>query len=293
MILVFNDRIGHQGGQANFSTSAASTGTTTFNTVASGDILRASLTGGVYVLENNATSGLVTTAGAGNNQGPATINGTMNGYTGTGENITMRFFLQYGTDIYHKDAVSGGSTFFAGSGQVYVHVEDSTDPYTGGSYLLDNTSGAKENAYTIYPATVTDNLFGKANGLGDPELMCNIAPIDCGNRVWVDTDGDGIQDADESPLAGVTVQLVKNGSVIATATTDANGNYLFSNDASRTDTDGDGIADNIYNITQLMPDMAYIVRIPNVQGGSKQSAIGANSLHYLMQVQEHQERKKM
>ncbi|MBK9743015.1 MAG: hypothetical protein IPO94_08635 [Saprospiraceae bacterium] len=144
--------------------------------------------------------------------------------------------------------------------------------------MLDNTSGAKENAYTIYPATVTDNLFGKANGLGDPELMCNIAPIEIGNRVWVDTDGDGIQDADESPLSGVTIQLVKNGSVIATATTDANGNYLFSNDASRTDTDGDGIADNIYNITQLMPDMAYIVRIPNVQGGSKQSAIGANNL---------------
>jgi len=279
MILVFNDRIGHQGGTANFGTSAASTGTTTFNTVASGDILRASLTGGVYVLENNATSGLVTTAGAGNNQGPATINGTMNGYTGTGgEYYHGDFSLQYGSSIYHKDAVSGGSTFYPGSGQVYVHVEDSTDPWSGGSYLLDNTSGAKENAYTIYPATVTDNLFGKANGLGDPELMCNIAPIEIGNRVWVDTDGDGIQDADESPLSGVTIQLVKNGSVIATATTDANGNYLFSNDASRTDTDGDGIADNIYNITQLMPDMAYIVRIPNVQGGSKQSAIGANNL---------------
>ncbi|HMT54535.1 MAG TPA: SdrD B-like domain-containing protein, partial [Saprospiraceae bacterium] len=268
MILVFNDRIGHQGGTANFGTSAASTGTTTFNTVASGDILRASLTGGVYVLENNATSGLVTTAGAGNNQGPATINGTMNGYTGTGgEYYHGDFSLQYGSSIYHKDAVSGGSTFYPGSGQVYVHVEDSTDPWSGGSYLLDNTSGAKENAYTIYPATVTDNLFGKANGLGDPELMCNIAPIEIGNRVWVDTDGDGIQDADESPLSGVTIQLVKNGSVIATATTDANGYYVFSSDPNRTST-----TSYVYQLN-FTPGANYTVRIPNISGGSQQSAL--------------------
>ncbi len=50
-----------------------------------------------------------------------------------------------------------------------------------------------------------------------------------GDRVWLDADGDGIQDASEtSGITGVTVQL-KNagGTVIATTTTNASGNYLF------------------------------------------------------------------
>ena len=39
-----------------------------------------------------------------------------------------------------------------------------------------------------------------------------------------------MQDAGEAGLAGVTVKLLNNaGSVVATTTTDANGNYLFNN----------------------------------------------------------------
>ncbi|RXK62480.1 hypothetical protein ESA94_05620 [Lacibacter luteus] len=50
-----------------------------------------------------------------------------------------------------------------------------------------------------------------------------------GDRVWLDADGDGLQDASEtSGIAGVTVQLKNSlGSVIATTTTNASGNYLF------------------------------------------------------------------
>jgi hypothetical protein len=273
MILVFNDRSGHQMGTANFGVSAAANGTTLHTSVAAGDMLRASLVGGVYVLENNATSGGVTTTGAGNNQGPATINGTMNGYTGTGgEYYWGDQALIFGSSVYHKDAVMGGSTFLAGSNKTYVHIVDAFEAWGGGSYLMNNTTGNFDNVYGIYPRTVTDVLFGKANGLGDPEVMCNEAPIEIGNRVWTDTDSDGIQDAGEAPISGVIVDLVKSGSIIATATTDANGNYYFSN-ATGTNT-----ASAIYGITQLMPNMAYTVRIPNVQGGSKQPALGANNL---------------
>ncbi|MEM9496133.1 MAG: SdrD B-like domain-containing protein [Pseudomonadota bacterium] len=49
-----------------------------------------------------------------------------------------------------------------------------------------------------------------------------------GDRVWIDTDGDGIQDPGEAGAAGVTVQLKDAaGNVLRTTTTDANGNYLF------------------------------------------------------------------
>ncbi|MDD3328251.1 MAG: SdrD B-like domain-containing protein, partial [Zoogloea sp.] len=51
-----------------------------------------------------------------------------------------------------------------------------------------------------------------------------------GDRVWLDKNANGVQDAGEAGLAGVTVKLLNNaGSVVATTTTDANGNYLFNN----------------------------------------------------------------
>ncbi len=50
-----------------------------------------------------------------------------------------------------------------------------------------------------------------------------------GDRVWNDTDRDGIQDPGEVGVAGVTVSLYNNaGGLVATTFTDALGNYLFS-----------------------------------------------------------------
>ena len=51
-----------------------------------------------------------------------------------------------------------------------------------------------------------------------------------GDTVWFDEDGDGIQDPGEVGIAGVTLDLVdENGTVVDTITTDASGNYLFTN----------------------------------------------------------------
>jgi hypothetical protein len=50
-----------------------------------------------------------------------------------------------------------------------------------------------------------------------------------GDFVWDDADGDGLQDAGEVGIAGVTVNLKDGaGVIIATTVTDANGLYLFS-----------------------------------------------------------------
>ncbi|MGF7118589.1 SdrD B-like domain-containing protein [Methanobacterium oryzae] len=55
-----------------------------------------------------------------------------------------------------------------------------------------------------------------------------------GNRVWMEITKNGLQDANEPGVAGVTVNLWTNvnnapGIIIKTTTTDANGNYLFTN----------------------------------------------------------------
>ena len=51
-----------------------------------------------------------------------------------------------------------------------------------------------------------------------------------GDTIWKDDDLDGVKDAGESGIAGITVILKDaNGNVVANATTDANGNYSFTN----------------------------------------------------------------
>jgi hypothetical protein len=57
-----------------------------------------------------------------------------------------------------------------------------------------------------------------------PKLAC------IGDFVWNDTNQDGKQDAGEPGMAGVMVELIDcaTGAVVGTTTTDANGNYQFS-----------------------------------------------------------------
>jgi uncharacterized repeat protein (TIGR01451 family) len=64
-------------------------------------------------------------------------------------------------------------------------------------------------------------------------------PASLGDRVWVDANGNGQQDAGEAGVAGATVTLIGGGAdglvsttadnTTATTTTDANGNYKFTN----------------------------------------------------------------
>ena len=81
-----------------------------------------------------------------------------------------------------------------------------------------------------------------------------LTPLNLGNQVWFDLDDDGIKDAGEQPVPGVTVQLFWDGNndgalttggeqtVIDTATTDSQGRYLF---------------------TSLMSGASYVVGIPS------------------------------
>lgn len=241
MILVFNDRFGHQAGQVNYGLNTANT-TTFYTALAGGDILRASYASNVYTLEN---SGIV---------GGLTGNTSNNNGLGGGE----FYHGDHDLNNYHAENIIGGSLIYHGKGEVAAVVTDPIEYWTGGVYFFDNINGDVTNTdrYQLYQSTLDNTKFGKANGLGDMELMSSPAPIEIGNRVWLDADNDGIQDAGEAGISGVQVQLIKSGSTISTVTTDANGNYLFSS-ASGTDVTGKD-----YGITQLTPNMAYTVRFP-------------------------------
>ncbi len=76
--------------------------------------------------------------------------------------------------------------------------------------------------------SVLGDPFGKTAGLGDIEVLAQPSPVEVGNRVWADTNSNGIQDAGEAGIDGVQVKLVC-GADEATATTANGGVFTFSN----------------------------------------------------------------
>ncbi len=72
--------------------------------------------------------------------------------------------------------------------------------------------------------------FLKAASMGDVEILCDQAPVQIGNRVWIDTNGNGIQDPEETPVAGVTIRLYDTAgtTLLGTAVTNSQGQYYFS-----------------------------------------------------------------
>ena len=68
---------------------------------------------------------------------------------------------------------------------------------------------------------------GEINLTVDAGLVAQKASI--GDHVWLDCNANGLQDANEMGVSGVTVNLLNaSGTVLATKTTDAHGDYLFS-----------------------------------------------------------------
>ena len=141
-------------------------------------------------------------------------------------------------------------------GEPWVDVTDSTGAYLfenlppGQYYVVFDLETLPEDhtvsAQTLSPGgSVADPATGQTmptdvliNGQKDHTLDMGIwKPVEVGDKVWFDDDGDGVQDNDEAGVAGVTVTLYNNSTNAPvldergnplTAVTDEAGNYLFS-----------------------------------------------------------------
>jgi hypothetical protein len=145
----------------------------------------------------------------------------------------------YGGDLGaggHPETASGALAQAPGAPNIMVGMVDATDWYQPGAIgLYSNITGDKIAAQAVINRDkVVDNgerepYGSKAGGMGDIELLCDPAPIEIGNYVWMDLNKDGIQDPNEPPIKDVNVTLscgdpaVEYGSVL----TDKNGHYYF------------------------------------------------------------------
>ncbi|MBK6499417.1 MAG: hypothetical protein IPG00_15175 [Saprospiraceae bacterium] len=252
MVLGFMDRASHQWGYGNRRPDGESGLYLYFS---GGDILMAHNNTGTWQLESNGAVGSLTGCGSNNNQGP-----------GGGE-----FLCNDRWEGDHLEIAVGGNIVNVARNSVKAALYDPITYDTGGTSDWSLNNGAETYDYQLFSSSMPAT-FGKSAGLGEPEILEESPSIEIGNRVWVDSDVDGIQDPDENPISGVIIQLLKGTTVIATDTTDANGNYYFSNAA------GINTASKKYNISTLVPDMQYTIRIPNVTGTMKQSALSTYNL---------------
>ena len=217
LLLSFMDRTGHQYGELNYWNLNAAGGTTTGRIAVGGDLIIAGADcNGAYTLENNgkytSTNGVNTGSGVGNAEG-----------FGGGE-----FFAGDFLSPYHEETTQGTSIVLFGTGETMTTVMDPLRLVSGGVRRFStNDASYGSSSYELYNS-ITYGDFAKANGLGELELLSVPSPIELGNRVWFDSNSNGIQDADEVGIAGVQVKLTC-GANSATTVTAADGTYFFSN----------------------------------------------------------------
>jgi len=162
-----------------------------------------------------------------------------------------------GSGNYLFDNLAPGSytvEFVAPAGSTYVFTTQNAPGSTAANDSNPDPSTGKTG--TIILASGDENMTIDA-GLYQPASI--------GDRVWNDTNENGIQDGGELGLPNVTVQLFKDGNStpVATTTTDGNGNYNFSN-----------LAPGTYTVTFVAPG-GYVFS-PQNAGGNPATDSNAN-----------------
>ncbi|HMO56346.1 MAG TPA: SdrD B-like domain-containing protein [Roseiflexaceae bacterium] len=162
--------------------------------------------------------------------------------------------------VHHNEALWGALAYVPGrhdgrfGGEIAI---TGLTPYrtnSAGIYWYDRGRGNPTAREEVYHEG-QNGTFAKVSGLGDLELLCPWSAI--GNRVWLDADGDGIQDAGEAGMNGVRVVLYAGNdsnytTPLATVTT--------------ADADGDGQGGDYRFYVE--PFRSYRVRLEPAQFGT-------------------------
>jgi hypothetical protein len=148
---------------------------------------------------------------------------------------------------------SGGSCSCGSTADLLVD-----SPLADGSYNTVEAACDEWQWYNGWEMRVDKQLFGVlgfgvviGNHHNSPTKTCqknkdcptdlSVAVSSIGDRIWYDTDGDGIQDAGEPGLQGVKINLIdpRDGNIIESQYTGADGDYIF------------GMLSNQYYIVQV------------------------------------------
>jgi SdrD B-like domain/Secretion system C-terminal sorting domain len=305
IIVGIMDRIGLQTSYRTFAPADLGVGTNPAGTavannsnseVASGDVIKISLSNTTCAVTGQAPNG-APSATAEFYVGESFIAG--GGITGT---------------PVHSEIATGGLALLVNSGQVLTNAFDpSTSVNSNGIIALQNVASAAgtptgatataagatpNNGTTSYGANCVDASTrgitpAKGVGMGDLELIRDLAPIEIGNRVWNDANGDGIQNANELGINGVLLEIfvdansdgVPDGAAIGSTTTSATGDWYF-NDTNITG-DGDPATAGTQKLAQ---GVNYIVRLattglgndwdPTANGGAGGPRTGGDLVGY-------------
>ncbi len=243
MLLGFADRTGLQSGNANSNLTTLST---SYNGISGGDLLRAAKTGTTFMPENNARANQLLGYGANNRQGPGFGEFYDDDLFNTTNNLST---------LDHAELFQGGLALRPGSGEIIstalnpVEGRGNSNKNSGGVRYLSNNTGQYNKAYQVYGSGAS---FASAASLGDITLRCDSPTyLEAGNLVWLDTDGDGEQDACEKPLEGVNVGLYRAGTLVASTRTNSRGNYYFTYSPTASAVPG--------STNALLPNTAYEV----------------------------------
>lgn len=245
MVIGILDRWSLQNGQNNYRYDPTETSTDLIYVVSNGDIIHACNTSG------DANAPVWAIEGAGNAACDASANFAdttggdftdINNHSGVGGLAEW-----YGDDLIvnpsdstqgHGETAQGGLFVDPFGSRVVAGSMNPINFESGGLQWYDTTSGTQQLERELFQGPASAGFAGKATGIGDIE-GCTL-PIEIGDYVWLDGNGNGIQDGGETPLAGVTVMLLDSGgATIATTVTAADGSYTFAT--------ADG----------LLPDTAY------------------------------------
>ncbi len=258
--LGFLDRGSIQQASRNFGVG---TGNFEYTIFSGGDILKVGynpLTCS-YTLENNGFDGNFTAL---NEPNPAVFNATYQGPGGR-EFYTGDFFSSNPSfpEGEHQETFIGSTIKLSGDPTFKATFFDVTVINEQGVRQLNYETGVSSNSFRIFysgpSSTSSEGTEAKGNGLGEIELIYNeIPPIEIGNRVWNEINGNGIQDANELGLSGVEMELLDgNDAIIATVSTAADGTYYFS---SKSGTNTSGVA---YGVN-IQPLTTYTVRVKGI-----------------------------
>jgi hypothetical protein len=147
------------------------------------------------------------------------IGGGADGVIGTGGDDTSATTVTGADGIYNFSGLNVGEEyqvqFAAPSGMAFT-----------GQNVGDDASDSDVDAMTGKTQIVT-----LTSGEHNPTLDAGVyATASLGDRIWYDTNANGIQDTGENGVAGVSLSLMDgNQNVVSTTVTDGNGYYRFDN----------------------------------------------------------------